>query len=73
MLDAYLLRKLEAGATVYRIDAQTFNVDIVPTAGGAEVPAAINAVARRFLYAPPLKGVVYAPKYAGNLGFLRTN
>ncbi|HJU39578.1 MAG TPA: hypothetical protein VJ724_08390, partial [Tahibacter sp.] len=72
-LDAYLVRKLGAGGTVYRIDAQTFRVDELPTTGGDDVPVAVNAVARRFLYVPQLQGVVYAPAYDGDLWFLRTH
>lgn len=72
-LDAYLLRKAGAGATIYRINAQTFSVDTLPTAGGAPVPAATNGVWRRFLYVPQLKGVVYFPTYGGNFWFIRTS
>lgn len=71
-LDAYLLRRGSGGATVYRIDAQTFSVDVLPTSGGASIPASINEVYRRFLYAPGLGGVVCCPSYEGNLWFLRT-
>lgn len=71
-LDAYLLRKSAPGAAVYRIDAQTFSVDALSTSGGASIPASINEVYRRFLYAPGLGGVVYCPSYEGDLWFLRT-
>jgi len=72
-LDAYLLRTDDAGATIYRIDAQTLNVDIPPTRGGDSVTAAFNHVYRRFLYAPQLGGVVYSPDYNSDLWFLRTS
>ena len=72
-LDAYLLRKPDAGSTVYRINAQTFSVDTLPNTAGAQIPAAINGVWRRFLYVPQLKGVAYFPTYDGNFWFVRTN
>jgi hypothetical protein len=72
LLDAFLLRKGGAGGTIYRINAQTFNVDTLPAIAGAAIPAAINGVWRRFLYVPALKGIVYFPTYSGNLWFLRT-
>lgn len=72
-LDAYLLRKPGAGATIYRINAQTFSVDTLPNTGGASVPSAVNGVWKRFLYVPQLKGVVYFPSYDGNFWFIRTS
>jgi hypothetical protein len=72
-LDAYLLRKPGAGATLYRINAQTFAVDTVPNTNGASIPSATNGVWTRFLYVPQLKGVVYFPSYDGNFWFLRTS
>lgn len=72
-LDAYLVRKEGAGATVYRVNAQTFSVDILPVSGGTQVPATINGVYKRFLYVPQLKGIVYFPSYTGGMWFLRTS
>jgi hypothetical protein len=72
-IDAYLLRKQDAGGTVYRINAQTFAVDTLPTSNGTAVPNAINGVWKRFLYVPQLKGVIYFPSYDGNAWFLRTS
>lgn len=72
-LDAFLLCKGGAGGTIYRIDAQTFNVDVLATTGGSPLPATTNGVWRRFLYVPKLKGVVYFPSYGGNIWFLRTS
>jgi hypothetical protein len=72
-LDAYLLRKSGAGGAIYRIDAQTFSVDTLPSTNGASVPSSINGVWKRFIYVPQLKGVVYFPSYDGNLWFLRTS
>lgn len=72
-LDAYLLRKSGAGATIYRINAQTFSVDTLPNSGGASIPSAPNGVWKRFLYVPQLKGVVYFPTYGGNCWFIRTS
>jgi hypothetical protein len=71
-LDAYLFRKAGAGSTVYRINAQTFAVDVLPVTGGGSIPNAINGVYRRFLFAPTLGGVVYCPAYDSNMWFLRT-
>jgi hypothetical protein len=72
LLDAFLVHTGDAGGTVYRINAQTFVVDILPTTGGANQPATTNNVWRRFLYLPKLKGIVYVPTYFGNVWFLRT-
>ena len=73
VLDAFLLRKAGPGGTIYRINAQTFSVDVLPTSGGDAVPAAINGVWTRFLHVPNLKGIVYFPAYGGNAWFMRTN
>ena len=73
VLDAFLLRKAGAGGVVYRINAQTFSVDVLPTSAGDQVPSAPNAVWTRFLHAPNLKGVVYFPTYGANAWFMRTN
>lgn len=71
-LDAYLLRKPDAGNTIYRINAQTFAVDVLPASGGSTVPATTNGVWSRFLYVPKLKGVVYVPDYGTGMWFVRT-
>jgi len=73
LLDAYLLRRPDAGGTIYRINAQTFSVDTLPNTGGSAVPATVNGVWRRFLYVPALKGIVFFPTYSGNLWFVRTS
>ena len=72
LLDAFLFRTGGAGATVYRINAQTFSVEPLPTSSGSQVPAATNGVWTRFMYVPQLKGVVYFPSYSGSAWFLRT-
>ncbi len=71
-MDAYLVRRSNAGGTVYRINAQTFEVTTLATTAGGSVPSAQNGVYRRFLYAPSLGGVVYCPDYDSNMWFLRT-
>ena len=71
-LDAFLVRRADAGGTIYRINAQTFAVDTLSSTGGSQLPSATNGVWRRFLYVPALKGVVYFPTYGGNLWFVRT-
>ncbi len=73
LLDAFLVRTREAGGTIYRINAQTFSVDILPTTGTAQPAAAMNGVWRRFLYVPQLKGIVYFPTYDEGMWFLRTS
>jgi len=72
-LDVYLLRKEGAGSTIYRINAQTFYVDTLPTTNGTAVPSTVNGVWKRFLYVPQLKGVIYFPAYDGNAWFVRTS
>ena len=72
-LDVYLLRKAGAGNTIYRINAQTFYVDTLPSTNGASIPSATNGVWNRFLYVPQLKGVIYFPSYDGNAWFVRTS
>ena len=71
-LDAFLVRRADAGGTIYRINAQTFAVDTLSSTGGSQLPSATNGVWRRFLYVPALKGVVYFPTYGDNLWFVRT-
>ena len=72
LLDAFLLRKSGAGATIYRINAQTFSVDTLTTSAGSQIPSAINDVWSRFLYVPQLKGIAYFPAYSSGVWFLRT-
>jgi hypothetical protein len=72
LLDAYLLHTGAAGGTVYRINAQTFAVDVLPNTGGGSLPATQNGVWKRILYVPALKGIVYAPSYGSGLWFMRT-
>ena len=72
-LDVYLLRKADAGNTIYRINAQTFYVDTLPNTSGASIPSSANGVWNRFLYVPQLKGVIYFPSYDGNAWFIRTS
>lgn len=71
-LDVFLLRKPDAGNTIYRINAQTFAVDTLPVSGGTSVPAAVNGVWSRILYVPKLNGFVYIPEYGSNAWFVRT-
>ena len=72
--DAFLYRKDDAGADVYRINAQTLSVDKQSaSAAGANIPVAPRGVWSRFMYVPALKGVVYFPIYDGDMWFLRTN
>lgn len=76
-LDVYLLRKQDAGGTVYRINAENFSVDLMPTSGGARIVSTVFGAAggvwRRFLYVPKLKGIVFYPLYDSNMWFLRTH
>jgi hypothetical protein len=80
-IDAYLLRAAAAGATVFKIDAATFDVSILSTTGGASVPAghfldfapnkSYENNYTRWLLAPGLRGVVYFPNYNSNGWYLR--
>jgi hypothetical protein len=70
-LDAFLVRARGAGATVYRIDAGTFECSVLATTGGGSVPSTLNGPYNKFLYVPQLRGVVYVPTYDGNAWFLR--
>jgi hypothetical protein len=71
--DQYLVRTAAAGGTVYSIDAATFAVEVLPTIGGAAIPASVTGTYRKFLYAPTLAGVVVYPAYDGEMWFLRTH
>ena len=75
-LDAFLVRANAAGPKVYKVDAETFAVSILVTAGGANVPQGQvlsyeENVYNKWLYAPTLLGVVYFPKTQDNAWFLR--
>jgi hypothetical protein len=71
-IDAFLLRKPDAGNSVLRIDAETFAVEPLDATGGEAIPETTNGVWKRFLYAPQIGGVLYFPTYEGNVWFLRT-
>ena len=70
-LDAYLVRALPSGGTVYRIDASTFVATTLATTNGSGVPATMNGPFNKFLYVPRLGGAVYVPDYGSNAWFLR--
>jgi len=70
-LDAYLVRGRAAGATVYRINAGTFECSVLTTTGGGSVPSTTNGPYNKFLYVPQLRGAIYVPTYQGNAWFLR--
>jgi len=70
-LDAYLVRGENAGGTVYKINAATFEVTTFATTGGSAVPSTLNGPFNKFLYLPQLRGAVYVPTYEGNAWFLR--
>jgi hypothetical protein len=75
-LDKYLVRFVDAGGTVYQIDASTFESTTFPTNGGSSIPTSGSATGpngpyNKFLYLPRLGGAVYIPTYAGNAWFLR--
>lgn len=77
-LDAYLVRLRASGGTVYSINADTFEVTLPATTGGASVPTTAlvsgspENVYGKWLYSPNLGGVVYFPSYAANAWFLAT-
>jgi hypothetical protein len=70
-LDRYLVRRDDAGGTVYQVDGATFGVTTLPTSGGAEIPSTQNGPYNKFLYVPRLGGAVYVPTYGGNAWFLK--
>lgn len=79
-LDRYLVRKANPGGTVYQINASTFEVTTLVTAGGTSIPPTPNGPYNKFLYVPRLNGAVYVPCYKndpnvscpnGNVWFLR--
>jgi hypothetical protein len=70
-LDAYVLRADNAGGTVYRINASTFEVTTLTTTGGSAIPFTQNGPYNKFLYIPNLRGAVYVPTYSGNAWFVR--
>lgn len=67
-LDCYLV--CSSAGQVFRISADTFAVTLLGTSGSS-MPAAVNGIYTRFLWAPKLGGVVFYPDYTGNLWFLR--
>jgi len=69
--DRFLMRKGNAGGTVYEIHPTTFEATTFPTTGGASIPSTQNGPYNKFLYVPRLNGVVYVPAYSGNVWFLR--
>jgi hypothetical protein len=69
--DRYLVRLGAAGATVYMIDPQTFEVTTLGTTGGGTIPLTQNGPYNKFLYVPRLGGAVYVPSHTGNAWFLR--
>ena len=76
VLDAFLVRANAAGDKVYRIDASTFEVSLLATAGGSGVPQSQvldneENVYNKWLFAPALEGIVYFPKSQSNAWFLR--
>jgi len=72
-IDAYLVRKRAAGAAVYRINAGTFAVDMLPMTGGGSIPESQNGVYTRWQYVPALGGVVYVPAYNSPAWFFLIN
>jgi hypothetical protein len=70
-LDAFLVRARGAGATVYQINAGTFECTTLTTTGGGSVPSTLNGPYNKFLYVPQLQGVIYVPQYDSNAWFLR--
>ena len=71
-IDAYFFRNgTTAGASVYRIDAATMAISKFTVQGGSGLPAPVNGLWKRWLYAPQLGGAVYVPAYDENVWFLR--
>jgi hypothetical protein len=70
-IDRFIVRKSNAGGTVYQIHPTTFQVTEVLTTGGDLVPGTQNGPYNKFLYVPRLGGAIYVPSYTGNAWFLR--
>jgi hypothetical protein len=70
-LDAYLVRQGNAGGTIYKVNAATFEATTFATTGGSSVPSNLNGPFNKFVYLPKLKGAVYVPIYDGNAWFVR--
>lgn len=68
--DVFLF-KTGSGGAVYRVDAQTFDVTVQPTTGGAP-PDSANGVYTRWQYLPLLRGLAYLPSGSSNFWFLAT-
>ncbi len=75
-LDAFLVRGTAAGATVFRIDAETLAVTLLPTRGGGAIQrgpmlSREEGVYNRWLWVPGLRGVAYFPHAGSNAWFLQ--
>lgn len=71
--DVFLLRGAAAGPSVVAIDAESLVPSPLPTTGGEAIPPSLHGVYGRFRTVRRLGGVVFYPRYEGNLFFLRTD
>jgi hypothetical protein len=79
-LDRYLLRGPDAGAAIYVIHPETFDVSLLTTSGATDIPAQAGSgaegytgVYNKWAYVPHLRGVVYVVGAGFNLRFIRTH
>jgi len=70
-IDRYLVRRANAGGTVYQINPSTFEVTTFATSDGGAIPSTLNGPYNKFLYVPRLRGAVYVPAYNSGVWFLR--
>jgi hypothetical protein len=76
--DAFFLKDGQAGGTVYRVDASTFNCTVFSTSGGSGIPALQNssnppALDRKMFYMPRLGGFVLVADHTNGFWFLRVH
>lgn len=67
--DRFLVFKNANPIVTYSVDAETFDVSILPVAKAP--PARLGGILNSIQYAPELKGVVVATSYFGNMHFMR--
>lgn len=71
MNDCFLVAKNTNPITLYRVDAETFEVDI-PVTTGTTPAQRPNAMLNAIQYVPELRGVVLVNSHSGNVKFMRT-
>lgn len=70
-IDAFLVKTNQADR-VYRIDPEVFSITRVDTAGGEDIPDAVNGVQTRWQWLPALGGYAYYARHGSGIWFLAT-